>query len=106
MSNEEASEKGGIHIPLLVDTTLLVIIVFQAGISWSKINTLTEEVTALRQQYVASQTLQPTYSERLARIEENIIYMRRDVEQMRAEILRTRPMTSAPAGVMRKPNDP
>lgn len=75
-----------IRVPLIIDGALLCILIFQAGIGWSRLETLTQDVAALRVQVQAAQSLQPSNVERLARIEEGVGYLRQDMANLREEI--------------------
>lgn len=76
----------GIKISLFIDTALLLAIIFQAGVGWSKITSLADEVASMRQQLTAERSVQPSVNERLARIEESLKYVRQDVAYLRDEV--------------------
>ncbi|MDL1881830.1 hypothetical protein FBQ88_12420 [Gammaproteobacteria bacterium PRO2] len=79
-------QNKGIRISLFIDTALLLAIIFQAGVGWSKITSLADEVASMRQQLTAERAVQPSVNERLARIEESLKYVRQDVAYLRDEV--------------------
>lgn len=79
-------QNKGIRISLFIDTALLLAIIFQAGVGWSKITSLADEVASMRQQLAAERAVQPSVNERLARIEESLKYVRQDVAYLRDEV--------------------
>ena len=83
---ENQDQGKGIRISLFIDTALLLAIIFQAGVGWSKITSLADEVASMRQQLTAERAVQPSVNERLARIEESLKYVRQDVAYLRDEV--------------------
>lgn len=79
-------QNKGIRISLFIDTALLLAIIFQAGVGWSKITSLADEVASMRQQLATERAIQPSVNERLARIEESLKYVRQDVAYLRDEV--------------------
>lgn len=79
-------QSKGVRISLFIDTALLLTIIFQAGVGWSKITALADEVMSMRQQMATERAIQPSVSERLARIEESLKYVRQDVAYLRDEV--------------------
>lgn len=79
-------QNKGIRISLFIDTALLLAIIFQAGVGWSKITSLADEVASMRQQMATERAIQPSVNERLARIEESLKYVRQDVAYLRDEV--------------------
>lgn len=79
-------QNKGIRISLFIDTALLLAIIFQAGVGWSKITSLADEVASMRQQMETERAIQPSVNERLARIEESLKYVRQDVAYLRDEV--------------------
>lgn len=75
-----------IRISLFIDTALLLAIIFQAGVGWSKITSLADEMASMRQQLATERAIQPSVNERLARIEESLKYVRQDVAYLRDEV--------------------
>lgn len=83
---ENQDQGNGIRISLFIDTALLLAIIFQAGVGWSKITALADEVMSMRQQMATERAIQPSVNERLARIEESLKYVRQDVAYLRDEV--------------------
>ena len=83
---ENQDQGKGIRISLFIDTALLLAIIFQAGVGWSKITALADEVMSMRQQMATERAIQPSVNERLARIEEALKDVRQDVAYLRDEV--------------------
>jgi len=75
-----------LRLPLIVDSALLLIIIFQSGVAWNQIGELRDDVAALRDQMQRTQQAQPASVERLARIEEGISWLRSDIGNLRDEL--------------------
>mgnify|MGYP000872253138 CR=1 FL=1 len=75
-----------LRLPLIVDSALLLIIIFQSGVAWNQIGELRDDVAALRDQMQRTQQAQPASVERLARIEEGISWLRTDIGNLRDEL--------------------
>lgn len=75
-----------LRLPLIVDSALLLIIIFQSGVAWNQIGELRDDVAALRDQIQRTQQAQPASVERLARIEEGISWLRSDIGNLRDEL--------------------
>lgn len=75
-----------LRLSLIVDSALLLIIIFQSGVAWNQIGELRDDVAALRDQIQRTQQAQPASVERLARIEEEISWLRSDIGNLRDEL--------------------
>lgn len=80
--------KASITIPLLIDAGLLLLVVFQAGVIWSKVETVQGQVSALHQKIETTQSRDSMTGERLARIETGIDGIKEELERMREHLRR------------------
>ena len=72
------------RIPLLVDAGLLITIIFQAGVLWSKVDGLTVTVGEIQQQQQSGSLPAPAV-DKLARIETKLDRVIVDVAELRRE---------------------
>lgn len=81
----QGKEEKSVRIPLYVDAALLLLIVFQGGAVWQKVNELTDIVEKLQAEQRNPQ-LRPDTIDRLARIETKLDRVTADVKDLSDQV--------------------
>ena len=76
-------EKGnGLNFRIAIDGTMILMFVFSAGVFWTKLNDLDVRMTQMQTSLANS----PLNAERLARVEEKLDRLIRDVDKLQNKV--------------------
>jgi ribosomal protein L29 len=95
VTDKTSSIPAALRIPLAVDIAVVASVIFGGGIMWQKVDALSHDLAALRQQLTVSReqgdTGRTATVDRLARLETEVRMTREDVAEIKTLLRERRP---------------